>query len=169
MEFVWWANFNRTPENVHSDKTYANLSINCSWFFVFEKSYTAGWKTNASDFLMARSCYLPRYPNSGLRLKFDVGFFAGKYPGEDGFVAPGMSAHYNIRFMPDSLAEFEDEVEILSQAGSPLIVKIEAKRIPPVLTSTRLRDSEAAFWIYSRGFYAQLNGPVTLNLSLQNL
>nr|CAB3238197.1 deleted in lung and esophageal cancer protein 1 [Phallusia mammillata] len=58
----------------------------------------------------------------------------GKYPGSDGFVAPGMSAHYCIRFMPDSLADYDDEVEILSQASCPLVVKIRAKRTPPVLT-----------------------------------
>ena len=37
--------------------------------------------------------------------------------------------------MPDSLADYEDEIEVLSQVGQPLIVKIIAKREPPVLTS----------------------------------
>lgn len=59
----------------------------------------------------------------------------GKYPGVHGLVAPGMSAKFNIRFMPDSLANYEDFVTVVSQAEEPLKVAIEARRNSPIITS----------------------------------
>uniref|UniRef100_W5MU66 DLEC1 cilia and flagella associated protein n=1 Tax=Lepisosteus oculatus TaxID=7918 RepID=W5MU66_LEPOC len=46
----------------------------------------------------------------------------GKFPGEGGIVAPGMSCHYTVRFAPDSLADFEDFVLVETQAPYPLVV-----------------------------------------------
>ena len=59
----------------------------------------------------------------------------GKYPGLDSLVAPGISSRFNVRFMPDSLANYEDEIQVISQVATPLKVKIRAQREPPVLTS----------------------------------
>ncbi|XP_018408981.1 PREDICTED: deleted in lung and esophageal cancer protein 1 [Nanorana parkeri] len=69
---------------------------------------------------------------------FSVGL--GKFPGEGGIVAPGMSCHYTVRFVPDSLADFEDFILVESQAPYPVLVPIEARRPPPVLTLPRILD-----------------------------
>ncbi|KAG8443530.1 hypothetical protein GDO86_012075 [Hymenochirus boettgeri] len=58
----------------------------------------------------------------------------GKFPGEGGIVAPGMSCHYTVRFVPDSLADFEDFLLVETQAPYPVLIPIEARRPPPVLT-----------------------------------
>ena len=49
-------------------------------------------------------------------------------------MASGMSAQFRIRFMPDSLGEYSDEIIVQSQCSEPLTVKVVAKRPPPVLT-----------------------------------
>ncbi|OCT75446.1 deleted in lung and esophageal cancer protein 1 [Xenopus laevis] len=64
----------------------------------------------------------------------------GKFPGEGGIVAPGMSCHYTIRFVPDSLADFEDFLLVESQAPYPVLVPIEARRPPPILTIPQTLD-----------------------------
>ncbi|KAM5157372.1 deleted in lung and esophageal cancer protein 1 [Mantella aurantiaca] len=69
---------------------------------------------------------------------FSVGL--GKFPGEGGIVAPGMSCHYTVRFVPDSLADFEDFILVESQAPYPVLVPIEARRPPPILTLPRILD-----------------------------
>ncbi|KAM4705192.1 deleted in lung and esophageal cancer protein 1 [Rhinophrynus dorsalis] len=63
---------------------------------------------------------------------FSIGL--GKFPGEGGIVAPGMSCHYTVRFVPDSLSDFEDFILVESQAPYPVLVPIEARRPPPILT-----------------------------------
>ncbi|CAJ0920503.1 unnamed protein product [Ranitomeya imitator] len=69
---------------------------------------------------------------------FSVGL--GKFPGEGGIVAPGMSCHYTVRFVPDSLADFEDFILVETQAPYPVLVPIEARRPPPILTVPRTLD-----------------------------
>ncbi|XP_068092036.1 deleted in lung and esophageal cancer protein 1 isoform X2 [Hyperolius riggenbachi] len=69
---------------------------------------------------------------------FSVGL--GKFPGEGGVVAPGMSCHYTVRFVPDSLADFEDFILVESQAPYPLLIPIEARRPPPILNLPRVLD-----------------------------
>uniref|UniRef100_A0A8C4SEY7 DLEC1 cilia and flagella associated protein n=1 Tax=Erpetoichthys calabaricus TaxID=27687 RepID=A0A8C4SEY7_ERPCA len=63
-----------------------------------------------------------------------------RFPGEGGMVAPGMSCQYTVRFIPDCLADFEDFILIETQAPFPLIVPIEARRPPPILTLPRVLD-----------------------------
>ena len=58
----------------------------------------------------------------------------GQFPGEQGLVASGMSAQFKVRFMPDSLGEYQDEIHVQSQSQDPLVVKVVAKRPPPILT-----------------------------------
>lgn len=60
--------------------------------------------------------------------------FTGQFPGAEGLVASGMSAQFKVRFMPDSLGEYCDEITVQSQCAESLIVKVIAKRPPPVLT-----------------------------------
>ena len=37
----------------------------------------------------------------------------GRFPGEHGVVAPGLSCQYPIKFSPDSLADFDDFLKVL--------------------------------------------------------
>ncbi|XP_029442886.1 deleted in lung and esophageal cancer protein 1 [Rhinatrema bivittatum] len=69
---------------------------------------------------------------------FSIGL--GKFPGEGGIVAPGMSCHYTVRFAPDSLGDFNDFLIVESQALYPLLIPLEARRLPPVLTLPRTLD-----------------------------
>nr|XP_023656043.1 deleted in lung and esophageal cancer protein 1 isoform X1 [Paramormyrops kingsleyae] len=64
----------------------------------------------------------------------------GKFPGDGGVVAPGMSCHYTVLFAPDSLANFQDCLLVETQDPFPLVVPIEARRPPPVLTLPRVLD-----------------------------
>nr|XP_019942854.1 PREDICTED: deleted in lung and esophageal cancer protein 1 [Paralichthys olivaceus] len=69
---------------------------------------------------------------------FSIGL--GRFPGEGGVVAPGMSCKYTVRFAPDSLAEYEDFIVVESQAEHLLVVSIAAARPPPILTLPRILD-----------------------------
>lgn len=64
--------------------------------------------------------------------KFDV--LAGRFPGDGGVVAPGMSCKYTVRFAPDSLADYEDFIIVETQAEHLLVVPVAAARPPPILT-----------------------------------
>eukprot|EP00062_Callorhinchus_milii_P025638 gi/632986835/ref/XP_007910459.1/ PREDICTED: deleted in lung and esophageal cancer protein 1 [Callorhinchus milii] len=64
----------------------------------------------------------------------------GKFPGVGGIVAPGMTCQYTIRFAPDSSANYEDLLIVETQSHFPLVVPIEAKRLPPILTLPRTLD-----------------------------
>lgn len=39
---------------------------------------------------------------------------SGRFPGEHGIVAPGLSCQYPIRFAPDSLADYGDFLKVQS-------------------------------------------------------
>ncbi|KAF3836572.1 hypothetical protein F7725_029130 [Dissostichus mawsoni] len=63
---------------------------------------------------------------------FSIGL--GRFPGEGGVVAPGMSCKYTVRFAPNSLGEFEDFLVVETQAEQLLVVPVMARRPPPILT-----------------------------------
>uniref|UniRef100_A0A8C1K7E1 DLEC1 cilia and flagella associated protein n=1 Tax=Cyprinus carpio TaxID=7962 RepID=A0A8C1K7E1_CYPCA len=69
---------------------------------------------------------------------FSVGL--GRFPGEGGIVAPGMSCQYMVRFAPDSLADYEDVLVVETQMPYPLIIPIEARRPPPILSLPAVMD-----------------------------
>ncbi|XP_071341210.1 deleted in lung and esophageal cancer protein 1 [Trachinotus anak] len=69
---------------------------------------------------------------------FSIGL--GRFPGEGGVVAPGMSCKYTVRFAPDSLADYEDFIVVETQAEHLLVVPIGARRPPPILTLPRVLD-----------------------------
>ncbi|XP_041824653.1 deleted in lung and esophageal cancer protein 1 [Melanotaenia boesemani] len=62
----------------------------------------------------------------------------GRFPSEGGIVAPGMSCKYMLRFAPDSLANYKDFIVVETQAEKLLVVPIEARRPPPILTLPRV-------------------------------
>ncbi|XP_071270154.1 deleted in lung and esophageal cancer protein 1 [Salvelinus alpinus] len=64
----------------------------------------------------------------------------GRFPGEGGIVAPGMSCQYTVLFAPDSLADYQDFLVVETQAQYPLLVPIEARRPPPILTLPSVLD-----------------------------
>ena len=59
---------------------------------------------------------------------------SGRFPGEVGVIAPGMSCKYTVQFAPDSLAAYEDLIVVETQAEQMLVVPISARRPPPILT-----------------------------------
>uniref|UniRef100_A0AAX7TDT6 Deleted in lung and esophageal cancer protein 1 Ig-like domain-containing protein n=1 Tax=Astatotilapia calliptera TaxID=8154 RepID=A0AAX7TDT6_ASTCA len=69
---------------------------------------------------------------------FSIGL--GRFPGEGGVVAPGMSCKYTLRFAPDSLGDYKDFIVVETQAEGPFVVPIEAWRPPPILTLPRVLD-----------------------------
>ncbi|XP_061589179.1 deleted in lung and esophageal cancer protein 1-like [Cololabis saira] len=69
---------------------------------------------------------------------FSVGL--GRFPSKGGIVAPGMSVKYTVSFTPDSLGDYKDFIQVVMQAGSKLVVPIEARRPPPKLTLSRVLD-----------------------------
>ncbi|TFK04449.1 gamma-tubulin complex component 2 [Platysternon megacephalum] len=64
----------------------------------------------------------------------------GKFPGEGGIVAPGMTCQYTIQFIPEYLADYEDYILLETQAPYSLLIPIEARRPPPLLTLPRIID-----------------------------
>ncbi|XP_076146708.1 deleted in lung and esophageal cancer protein 1 isoform X1 [Alosa pseudoharengus] len=69
---------------------------------------------------------------------FSIGL--GKFPGKGGMVAPGMSCQYTVRFAPDSLADYQDFLVVETQSPHSLIVPLESRRPPPVLTVPAVLD-----------------------------
>jgi hypothetical protein len=62
-------------------------------------------------------------------------YVEGMYPQGQSIIAPGLSATFNVRFAPDCLATFEDEIVVECSNGSKLVLPIVAKRESPCLTS----------------------------------
>jgi len=57
----------------------------------------------------------------------------GRFPTDGNQVAPGMSCLYSVRFLPDALCDYDDEL-IVECLATPLTVPIHARRLPPLLT-----------------------------------
>ncbi|NXI71666.1 DLEC1 protein, partial [Anseranas semipalmata] len=64
----------------------------------------------------------------------------GKFPGKGGMIAPGMTCQYMVQFIPEYLADYEDCILVETQVSEPLLIPIQAKRPPPVLTLPRIID-----------------------------
>ena len=56
-----------------------------------------------------------------------------KYLGEDGLVAPGLYCMVHIRFLPDTLADYEDTLHVVTEEGL-MAIPLLARRLPPNLT-----------------------------------
>uniref|UniRef100_A0A3B3H9W5 DLEC1 cilia and flagella associated protein n=1 Tax=Oryzias latipes TaxID=8090 RepID=A0A3B3H9W5_ORYLA len=69
---------------------------------------------------------------------FSIGL--GRFPSEEGTIAPGMSCKYSLRFIPDSLEDYKDFLVVETQAEQVLLVPIEAQRPPPILTLPKVLD-----------------------------
>nr|XP_021152469.1 deleted in lung and esophageal cancer protein 1 isoform X2 [Columba livia] len=65
---------------------------------------------------------------------------SGKFPGKGGKIAPGMTCQYTVQFIPESLGDYEDCIIVETQVSEPLVIPIQAKRPPPVLTLPHIID-----------------------------
>lgn len=97
---------------------------------------------NVSD----HSRYFRLLPPSGKHFALGLGQYIGKDTTENScdassaHVAPGMSAKFSIRFIPDSLKNIEDSLTLQCESGRNLNIKIKAKRQAPVLTIPKELD-----------------------------
>ncbi|XP_016051691.1 PREDICTED: deleted in lung and esophageal cancer protein 1, partial [Miniopterus natalensis] len=64
----------------------------------------------------------------------------GMFPGEGGMVAPGMTCQYIVQFFPDCLGDFDDFILVETQSAHPLLIPLQARRPPPVLTLSPVLD-----------------------------
>uniref|UniRef100_A0A8C4U7X1 DLEC1 cilia and flagella associated protein n=1 Tax=Falco tinnunculus TaxID=100819 RepID=A0A8C4U7X1_FALTI len=64
----------------------------------------------------------------------------GKFPGKGGMIAPGMTCQYTVQFIPEYLGDYEDCILVGTQVSEPLLIPIQAKRPPPVLTLPHIID-----------------------------
>ena len=78
-----------------------------------------------------------------------VCFILGQFPGEHGLVAPGMSCHYAVRFAPDSLRNFHDEIKIQTQSTVPITVPLLGRRPPPKLTCKKMYNQLGKYGLVS--------------------
>lgn len=49
-------------------------------------------------------------------------------------VAPGMTCQYVVQFIPDCLGDFDDFILVETQSAHTLVIPLQARRPPPVLT-----------------------------------
>ncbi|XP_066207458.1 deleted in lung and esophageal cancer protein 1 [Saccopteryx leptura] len=78
----------------------------------------------------ATSRYLRILPPSTPYFSLGLGMF----PGHGGMVAPGMTCQYTVQFFPDCLRDFDDTILVETQSAQPLLIPLQARRPPPVLT-----------------------------------
>ncbi|XP_074725552.1 deleted in lung and esophageal cancer protein 1 [Strix uralensis] len=64
----------------------------------------------------------------------------GKFPGKGGMIAPGMTCQYTVQFIPEYLGDYEDCILVETQVSEPLLIPVQAKRAPPVLTLPHIID-----------------------------
>ncbi|XP_053456832.1 deleted in lung and esophageal cancer protein 1 isoform X5 [Nycticebus coucang] len=64
----------------------------------------------------------------------------GRFPGKGGMVAPGMTCQYIVQFFPDCLGDFDDFILVETQAAHTLLIPLQARRPPPVLTLSPVLD-----------------------------
>ncbi|NXI89657.1 DLEC1 protein, partial [Psophia crepitans] len=64
----------------------------------------------------------------------------GKFPGKGGMIAPGMTCQYTVQFIPEYPGDYEDHILVETQVSEPLLIPIQARRPPPVLTLPPIID-----------------------------
>ncbi|KAL6081907.1 hypothetical protein STEG23_007270 [Scotinomys teguina] len=84
----------------------------------------------------ATSRYLRVLPPSSPYFALGLGMF----PGKGGMVAPGMACQYVVQFIPDCLGDFDDFILVETQSAHTLVIPLQARRPPPVLTLSPVLD-----------------------------
>ncbi|XP_032717092.1 deleted in lung and esophageal cancer protein 1 isoform X4 [Lontra canadensis] len=64
----------------------------------------------------------------------------GMFPGKGGMVAPGMTCQFIVQFFPDCLGDFDDFILVETQSAHTLLIPLQARRAPPVLTLSPVLD-----------------------------
>ncbi|XP_039093100.1 deleted in lung and esophageal cancer protein 1 [Hyaena hyaena] len=64
----------------------------------------------------------------------------GMFPGAGGMVAPGLACQYTVQFLPDCLGDFDDFILVETQSAHPLLIPLQARRPPPMLTLSPVLD-----------------------------
>lgn len=95
-------------------------------------------------FYKGSRCSHPRSKHSASpRVEFQIASI--EYPSSEiGYIAPGMSAIIRIRFNPSSLAEFDDQIAILSE-DHILKIPIMARKEPPQLDLPSKLDCQSCW------------------------
>ena len=57
-------------------------------------------------------------------------FLSEQYPGDDGLVAPGMYCEFTVRFLPDTLADYEEVLHVATEQGV-MSIPLLARRSTP--------------------------------------
>lgn len=73
-------------------------------------------------------------PSPGGQLVLHPHWSTGMFPGKGGIVAPGMTCQYIVQFIPDCLGDFDDFILVETQSPHTLVIPLQARRPPPVLT-----------------------------------
>lgn len=60
-------------------------------------------------------------------------------------VAPGMTCQYIVQFFPDCLGDFDDFILVETQSAHTLLIPLQARRPPPVLTCERVLLPRGSF------------------------
>ncbi|KAL1782479.1 deleted in lung and esophageal cancer protein 1 [Sigmodon hispidus] len=84
----------------------------------------------------ATSRYLRVLPPSSPYFALGLGMF----PGKGGMIAPGMTCQYIVQFIPDCLGDFDDFILVETQSAHTLVIPLQARRPPPVLTLSPVLD-----------------------------
>ncbi|XP_068002023.1 deleted in lung and esophageal cancer protein 1 [Melanerpes formicivorus] len=64
----------------------------------------------------------------------------GKFPGKERMIAPGMKCQYTVQFLPENVGDYDDHISVETPASKPLLIPIQARRPPPVLTLPDIID-----------------------------
>ncbi|XP_047596508.1 deleted in lung and esophageal cancer protein 1 isoform X4 [Lutra lutra] len=64
----------------------------------------------------------------------------GMFPGKGGMVAPGMTCQFIVQFFPDCLGDFDDFILVETQSAHTLLIPLQARRAPPMLTLSPVLD-----------------------------
>ncbi|XP_065665314.1 deleted in lung and esophageal cancer protein 1 isoform X4 [Hydra vulgaris] len=82
----------------------------------------------------------------------------GDFPSANGVVAPGMSCQFTVKFMPDTLADYSDVLEVKTQGSQPIFIPLEGLRDKPFLSISKHIDCG----------YTLVNGKKLISLEVEN-
>ncbi|XP_066918648.1 deleted in lung and esophageal cancer protein 1 homolog [Clytia hemisphaerica] len=57
----------------------------------------------------------------------------GDFPSTNGLVAPGMSCTFTIQFTPETLEDYNDQIEVKTMGEGSLVIPLQGRRKPPIL------------------------------------
>ena len=79
-----------------------------------------------------------------------------------------MSCHYAVRFAPDSLRDFHDEIKIQTQSTVPITVPLLGRRPPPKLTCKKMYNKFGTCGLVSVALLVKETRSATMNIFKKN-